>query len=121
MWLRWSCVLQLPGIATQNRAGAAHEVCRQCEWAQVLRGLEALPQVEANIARVALIRQSGENVVPKRFRTFISIHFRDTYIFDVSKIGLTVAAGAGIAAPQWRPTKRSRAADLSVAHQVVPA
>ena len=74
MWLRWSCVLQLAGIATQNRAGAAHEVCRQCEWAQMLRGLEALQQVEANIARVALIRQSGENVVPKRFRAFISIH-----------------------------------------------
>src|SRR6516164_217023 len=29
----------------------------------------------------------GENVVPKRFGTFISIHLRDTYIFAVSKIG----------------------------------
>ena len=89
----------------------------QCEWAQVLRGLEAFQQVEAtfqdkrfllrnqltgeasaalratgvaappNLARVALTRQSRENVVPKRFRTFISINLRDTYIFAVSKIG----------------------------------
>jgi hypothetical protein len=27
--------------------------------------------------------------VPKRFGTFISIHLRDTYIFAVSKIGLS--------------------------------
>jgi len=32
----------------------------------------------------------AKNVVPKRFGTFISIHLRDTYIFAVSKIGLTV-------------------------------
>src|SRR5262249_45964906 len=31
----------------------------------------------------------GENVVPKRFRTFISTNLRDTYIFAVSKIGQT--------------------------------
>jgi hypothetical protein len=46
-------------------------------------GVAATP----NVARVTLTRQSGENVVPKRFRIFISIYFLDTYIFSVSKIG----------------------------------
>ena len=90
----------------------------QCEWAQVVRGLEALQQVEATFQDKRFLLRSqlgaprlprlyelpesphpqpcasclktanlGENVVPKRFRTFISTNLRDTYIFAVSKIG----------------------------------
>ena len=74
----------------------------QCEWAQVVRGLEALQQVEATFQDKRFLLRSqlaaeasaalratesphlqpcasclktanlGENVVPKRFRTFIS-------------------------------------------------
>ena len=92
----------------------------ECEWAQVLRGLEAFQQVEATfqdkrfllrsqlnaeasatlraagVAAPPAVRElpqsgrSGENVVPKRFGAFISIDLRETYIFEVSKIGLTV-------------------------------
>ena len=43
-----------------------------------------------NLARVALKPPIwGENVVPKRFRTFISTNLRDALHFAVSKIGLT--------------------------------
>jgi hypothetical protein len=37
--------------------------------------------------------------VPKRFRTFISIDLRDTYIFAVSKIGYTLCARLRLADP----------------------
>jgi hypothetical protein len=94
----------LPG-ADAHRTGAS----------SLIRGLEALQQVEANfqnkrfllrsqltseasaalracwsrgatqVARVALTGHPGGNAVPKRFGTFISLCFLDAYVFLLSK------------------------------------
>ena len=94
----------------------------KCEWAQVIRGLEALQQVEAtfqekrfvlrsqltseasaalratgvaappHVARVVLTARLGENVVPKRFGVFISTSIIATYIFEVLKTSLGINA-----------------------------
>src|SRR4249919_2212252 len=42
-----------------------------------------------HVARAALSAQFGENVVPRRFGTFISTLFIATYAFEVLKISLS--------------------------------
>ena len=62
-----------------------------CFSCKLLRELLSLDLYTRTVVYPLLIKgwsQSGENVVPNRFRTFISIYFRNTYIFAVSKIGL---------------------------------